>query len=88
MPQGFGLWWERAKDLSTVINQMTADATVRSRIDPNRIAAAGAISRTWFPSDLCKPSLLSKVITIPRVLGSEGASSLQSVADSVLDFND
>lgn len=40
-PQGFGLWWERARDLSTIIDQMLADPTFGVRIDGKRIAAAG-----------------------------------------------
>src|SRR5262249_22851963 len=39
--QGFLLWWERAKDLSNVIDQMLADKTFGSRIDSTRIGAAG-----------------------------------------------
>jgi predicted dienelactone hydrolase len=39
--QGFSTWWERAKDLSTVIDQMLADSTFGGRIDPRRTGAAG-----------------------------------------------
>ena len=39
--QGFSLWWERANDLTTVLNAMLADSTFGPRIDPNRIGAAG-----------------------------------------------
>jgi predicted dienelactone hydrolase len=39
--QGFLVWWERAKDLSNVIDQMLADKTFASRIDHKRIGAAG-----------------------------------------------
>jgi predicted dienelactone hydrolase len=39
--QGFCLWWERATDLSTLLNQLLADTTFGSRIDPKRIGAAG-----------------------------------------------
>src|SRR5215831_4732340 len=39
--QGFLLWWERAKDLSNVIDQMLADKTFASHIDSKRIGAAG-----------------------------------------------
>jgi len=38
---GFTLWWERATDLSTVIDQMLADSTFGRHIDPHRIGAAG-----------------------------------------------
>lgn len=40
-PQGFILWWERARDLSTLIDQMLSDSTFSKRIDAKRIAAAG-----------------------------------------------
>jgi TonB family protein len=39
--EGFLLWWERAKDLSAVIDGMLADATFGGRIDSKRIGAAG-----------------------------------------------
>ncbi len=39
--QGFFEGWERAKDISTVIGDMLADARFGSKIDPNRIGAAG-----------------------------------------------
>ncbi len=38
---GFTLWWERARDLSVVIDHMLADAAFGSRIDRQRIGAAG-----------------------------------------------
>jgi predicted dienelactone hydrolase len=39
--QGFVLWWERAHDLSAVIDNLLADPTFGKRIDPKRIGAAG-----------------------------------------------
>lgn len=39
--QGFSTWWERARDLSVVIDKMLADSKFGPRIDPTRIAAAG-----------------------------------------------
>jgi predicted dienelactone hydrolase len=39
--QGFSLWWERAGDLSIVLDQMLADSTFGSHIDSKRIGAAG-----------------------------------------------
>jgi predicted dienelactone hydrolase len=39
--QGFMLWWERATDLSEVIDGMLADTEFGSRIDADRIGAAG-----------------------------------------------
>ena len=38
---GFTLWWERARDLSAVIDGMLADPTLMTRIDAERIGAAG-----------------------------------------------
>ncbi len=38
---GFGLWWERARDMSTVLNRMLADPVFGPRIDSSRIGAAG-----------------------------------------------
>lgn len=40
-PQGFTLWWLRAKDLSAVIDGMLADREFSPRIDARRIGAAG-----------------------------------------------
>jgi predicted dienelactone hydrolase len=40
-PAGFSLWWERARDLSEVIDKMLADPEFGARIDSGRIAAAG-----------------------------------------------
>ncbi len=40
-PQGFSTWWERARDLSVVIDKMLADSTFGARIDSRRIGAAG-----------------------------------------------
>jgi predicted dienelactone hydrolase len=39
--EGFALWWERATDLSQVLDGMLADAEFGKRIDQSRIAAAG-----------------------------------------------
>lgn len=39
--QGFTLGWERAVDLSRVLDGMLADATFGPRIDANRVGAAG-----------------------------------------------
>jgi len=40
-PQGFSIWWERARDLSVAIDKMLADPTFGPRVDPRRIGAAG-----------------------------------------------
>ncbi|MGC1086868.1 MAG: hypothetical protein WA894_00415, partial [Candidatus Acidiferrum sp.] len=39
--QGFTLWWERAGDLTAVLNAILADSTFGPHIDQNRIGAAG-----------------------------------------------
>jgi predicted dienelactone hydrolase len=39
--QGFLLWWERAEDVSAVIEGMLGDKEFSPRIDPKRIGAAG-----------------------------------------------
>jgi predicted dienelactone hydrolase len=39
--EGFALWWERATDLSEVIDAMLADPELSGHIDLNRIGAAG-----------------------------------------------
>lgn len=39
--QGFVLWWERARDLSVVIDKMLADSVFAAGIDRKRIGAAG-----------------------------------------------
>jgi predicted dienelactone hydrolase len=39
--QGFSTWWERARDLSVVIDSMLVDPTFGPRIDAKRIGAAG-----------------------------------------------
>lgn len=40
-PQGFFLFWERAPDLSRVLDALLADPVFGERIDPSRIGAAG-----------------------------------------------
>jgi predicted dienelactone hydrolase len=39
--QGFMLWWERARDISTLLDAMLADQEFGPRIDTQRIGAAG-----------------------------------------------
>jgi len=39
--EGFTLWWDRARDLSAIIDSMLAEPIFTARIDPNRIGAAG-----------------------------------------------
>lgn len=40
-PRGFFLWWERARDLSAVIDRLLEDPELGSRIDRTRIGVAG-----------------------------------------------
>ena len=40
-PHGFFLWWERATDLERLIDRLVEDDVFGSRIDPERIGAAG-----------------------------------------------
>lgn len=39
--EGFLTWWQRARDLTEVIDSMLADCDFADRIDSTRIAAAG-----------------------------------------------
>lgn len=39
--QGFSTWWDRARDLSVVIDRMLSDPTFGARIDSHRIGAEG-----------------------------------------------
>src|SRR5579875_2777330 len=40
-PEGFTLWWERATDLSEVLDGLLADSELAPHIDKDRIGAAG-----------------------------------------------
>jgi len=41
VPHGFVLWWERARDIRTVIDELLADARFGPHIDSTRIGVAG-----------------------------------------------
>ncbi len=41
LPEGFVVWWERARDVSVLLDHLLADEVFGSRIDPDRIAVAG-----------------------------------------------
>lgn len=41
VPHGFLLWWERARDLSVLLDQMLADPVFGHRVDTTRVGAAG-----------------------------------------------
>jgi predicted dienelactone hydrolase len=40
-PQGFMLWWERARDISVLIDKLLADPQFAAHLDPSRIGVAG-----------------------------------------------
>lgn len=40
-PRGFLLWWERARDLSAVLDRILGDSALASHIDQRRVGAAG-----------------------------------------------
>jgi predicted dienelactone hydrolase len=40
-PRGFLLWWERARDLSAVLDRVLSDSSLAVHIDPRRIGALG-----------------------------------------------
>lgn len=40
-PEGFTLWWERATDLSEILDGLLADPELGPHIDPDRVGAAG-----------------------------------------------
>ena len=39
--EGFLVWWERARDLTTVVDTLLGDSELASRIEATRIGAAG-----------------------------------------------
>ena len=41
LAEGFLCWWERARDLSTVLNQVSDEPQFQGRLDPTRVFAAG-----------------------------------------------
>lgn len=41
MPEGFLCWWERAADLSALLNAMEQDSFLTGRLDMSRVVAAG-----------------------------------------------
>jgi predicted dienelactone hydrolase len=71
--QGFILWWERAKDLSQVIDHMLADKTFAARIAPKRIGAAGfslgGYTMIAIAGGITQPSLLQDFCKSPQADG-------------------
>lgn len=71
--QGFLIWWERARDLSTVIDQLLADVAFRDRIDSKRIGAAGfslgGYTMMEIAGGVSQPSLLRDFCASPKADG-------------------
>lgn len=72
-PQGFLLWWERAKDLSTVLDALLSDRTFGARIDSRRIGAAGfslgGFTMMEIAGGISDPQLYSDFCNSPRADG-------------------
>jgi predicted dienelactone hydrolase len=71
--QGFVLWWERAHDLSVLIDNMLADSNFGNRIDPKRIGAAGfslgGYTMMEIAGGITDPSLFRDFCKSPRADG-------------------
>jgi predicted dienelactone hydrolase len=81
-PEGMALWWERATDLSNVLDGMLADEEFGAKIDPRLVAAAGfslggytalelAGARTDISAlfDLCRKNDDNAVCNVPETRG-------------------
>jgi len=92
-PEGMALWWERATDLSNVLDGMLADGEFGAKIDPRLIAAAGyslggytvlelAGARTDISAffDLCRKNDDNAVCHVPEM---RGMGSLDEVLQKV-----
>jgi predicted dienelactone hydrolase len=79
-PEGFTLWWERATDLSNVLDGLLADPELAPHIDKDRIGAAGfslggytvlelAGARTDIAAlyDLCRKTPNETVCRVPEM---------------------
>ncbi len=79
-PAGFLLWWERATDLSDVLDGLLADAQIGPHIDRGRVGAAGfslggytvmelAGARTDISNfyDLCRAQPANAVCVVPEM---------------------
>jgi predicted dienelactone hydrolase len=70
---GFSTWWERARDLSVVIDNLLADATFGSRVDASRIAAAGfslgGYTMIEIAGGVTEPAVLTEFCASPRADG-------------------
>jgi predicted dienelactone hydrolase len=95
-PEGMALWWERATDLSNVLDGMLADQEFGPKIDSRLIAAAGfslggytvlelAGARTDISAffDLCRKNEDNAVCHVPEMRGMGGIDEvLQKVRKS------
>jgi predicted dienelactone hydrolase len=92
-PEGVALWWERATDLTDVLNGMLADESFAPHIDASRVAAAGfslggytvmelAGARTDISEffDLCKAKPDTDVCHVPEM---RGMGSVEDVLHAV-----
>ena len=92
-PEGMALWWERATDLSQVLDMVLADETFGKQIDQRRIGAAGyslggytVLELAGAQTDIgeffrvCKQNSDAAVCHIPEARGmGEPAEILQKV---------
>jgi predicted dienelactone hydrolase len=71
---GFSTWWERARDLSTVIDKMLADSTFGGRVDASRVAAAGfslgGYAMIEIAGGITEPAALTEFCASPRADGT------------------
>lgn len=88
-PEGFTLWWERATDLSEVLDGLLADPELAPHIDKERIGAAGfslggytvlelAGARTDIAAlfDLCRKDATNAVCRPPEMKDMPGTERL------------
>ncbi len=81
-PEGFALWWERATDLSEVLDGLLADPELGTHVDRDRVGAAGFSlggytvlelggARTDISQffDLCKKGADSAACNVPEMRG-------------------
>ncbi|HYL62272.1 MAG TPA: peptidase [Candidatus Methylomirabilis sp.] len=70
---GFSIWWERARDLSVVIDNMLTDSTFGGRIDAARIAATGfslgGYTMIEIAGGITEPSAFLEFCASPRADG-------------------
>lgn len=70
---GFSTWWERARDLSVVIDSMLADPMFGGHIDANRIGAAGfslgGYTMIEIAGGITEPAAFTEFCASPRADG-------------------